>query len=126
MTSKALPDLFAAIPTPFDRLVVYEPSRATLLPTRYGATAEERGARMTDVGMNDVTVDDAASASGSHAGRLIGVLLAGAAVSITLGVYGNEHTPTFERPFSLFFTDTINLKVWFATVAASLAVAQLL
>ena len=58
--------------------------------------------------------------------KLLGVLVAGAAVSIALGVYGNEHTATFDRPFSLFFSDTINLKVWFATVALALAVAQVL
>ncbi|GMU79633.1 MAG: hypothetical protein AMXMBFR46_24230 [Acidimicrobiia bacterium] len=79
--------------------------------------------------MADVTLDDAAnpsaSPSRSRAGHLIGVLLAGAAVSIALGVYGKEHAPTFERPFSLFFTDTINLKVWFATIAVVLAIVQL-
>jgi hypothetical protein len=58
--------------------------------------------------------------------KLLGILVAGAAVSIALGVYGNEHTATFDRPFSLFFSDTINLKVWFATIAAVLAVAQVL
>src|SRR6476619_5749954 len=58
--------------------------------------------------------------------KLLGILVAGAAVSIALGVYGNEHTPTFSRPFELFFSDTINLKVWFATVAALLAVVQVL
>jgi hypothetical protein len=58
--------------------------------------------------------------------KLLGILVAGAAVSIALGVYGNEHTATFDRPFSLFFSDTINLKVWFATVAAVLAVVQVL
>ena len=58
--------------------------------------------------------------------KLLAILVAGAAVSIALGVYGNEHTPTFSRPFELFFSDTINLKVWFATVAALLAVVQVL
>ena len=58
--------------------------------------------------------------------KLLGILVAGAVVSIALGVYGNEHTATFDRPFSLFFSDTINLKVWFATVAVVLAVVQVL
>jgi hypothetical protein len=58
--------------------------------------------------------------------KLLLILVAGAAVSIALGVYGNEHTPTFSRPFELIFSDTINLKVWFATVAALLAVVQVL
>ena len=58
--------------------------------------------------------------------KLLGILVAGAAVSIALGVYGNEHAPSFSRPFHLFFSDTINLKVWFATVAVVLAVVQVL
>ena len=58
--------------------------------------------------------------------KLLGVFATGAAVSILLGVYANEHTPTREKPYSLFFTDTIQLKVWFAAVAALLAVVQVL
>jgi hypothetical protein len=58
--------------------------------------------------------------------KLLGILVAGAAVSIALGVYGNEHAPSFSRPFRLVFSDTINLKVWFATVAVVLAVVQVL
>ena len=58
--------------------------------------------------------------------KLLGVFGTGAAVAILLGVYANEHTPTREKPYSLFFTDTIQLKVWFAAVAALLAVVQVL
>jgi uncharacterized protein DUF6529 len=58
--------------------------------------------------------------------KLLGVFGTGAAVAILLGVYANEHTPTREKPYSLFFTDTIQLKVWFAAVAALLAVLQVL
>jgi hypothetical protein len=58
--------------------------------------------------------------------KLLGVFGAGAAVAILLGVYANEHTPTREKPYSLFFTDTIQLKVWFAAAAAVLAVVQVL
>jgi hypothetical protein len=58
--------------------------------------------------------------------KLLAILLAGGAVSIALGVYGNEQTPTFSRPFALIFSDTINLKAWFATAAAFLAVVQVL
>lgn len=56
---------------------------------------------------------------------LIGALLWGAAVAVLLGVYANEHTPTKEKPYTLFFTDTIQLKVWFATAAFVLAVVQI-
>ena len=58
--------------------------------------------------------------------KIIGIFLAGAAVAVLLGVYGNEHTPTKEKPYTLFFTDTIHLKVWFATAALVLAVVQVL
>jgi hypothetical protein len=58
--------------------------------------------------------------------RLLGLFLAGAAVAVALGVYGKVHDPTKEQPYTLFFTATINLKVWFATVALALAGLQLL
>jgi hypothetical protein len=58
--------------------------------------------------------------------KLLGVFAAGAAVSIFLGVYANEHTATNEKPYTLVFTDTIQLKVWFTTAALLLAVVQVL
>jgi hypothetical protein len=58
--------------------------------------------------------------------KLLGIVLAGAAVSIALGVYGRVHDPTGEKPYTLFFSDTINLKVWFATAALFLATIQVL
>jgi hypothetical protein len=58
--------------------------------------------------------------------RLLGLLLVGAAVSVALGVYGEVHDPTGEAPYTLFFTATINLKVWFATIAVALALVQIL
>jgi hypothetical protein len=58
--------------------------------------------------------------------KLLGVLVAGAAASVLLGVYADSHTPTGEKPYVLFFTDTIQLKVWFATAAVILAVVQVL
>jgi hypothetical protein len=58
--------------------------------------------------------------------KLIGILVIGAAVSVLLGLYADNHTPTGEKPYTLFFTDTIQLKVWFATVAVSLAALQVL
>ena len=57
--------------------------------------------------------------------RLLGLLLAGAAVAVAVGVYGKVHDPTQEQPYTLFFSNTINLKVWFATVAIVLAAVQL-
>jgi hypothetical protein len=66
-----------------------------------------------------------------HAGlsinrKLLGVFLAGAATSVLLGVYADSHTPTGEKPYTLFFSDTIQLKVWFATLAVMLGVVQVL
>ncbi len=58
--------------------------------------------------------------------RILAVFLAGAAVAVLLGVYANEHTPTKDKPYALFFTDTIQLKVWFASAAVVLAVVQVL
>lgn len=58
-------------------------------------------------------------------GRLVAYLLFGAAVSIALGVYGSVHDPTGQALVSLFFTASINLKVWFATAAFALAAFQI-
>lgn len=49
---------------------------------------------------------------------------AGAAVAVALGAYAAVHDPTDEAPYQLFFSGTINLKVWFATVAMALALFQ--
>ncbi len=58
--------------------------------------------------------------------KLVLILVAGAAVAVALGVYANEHTATGEKPYTLFFSGTIQLKVWFATAAAALGAVQLL
>lgn len=57
--------------------------------------------------------------------KLVAIFLAGAALAVTLGVYGRLHDPTFRPLFTLFFSDTINLKAWFATFAFLLAFFQL-
>lgn len=57
--------------------------------------------------------------------RSIGLLLLGAGVAVALGVYGNVHDPTGRSLVTLFFSATINLKVWFATGALVLAGFQL-
>ncbi|HXY94850.1 MAG TPA: DUF6529 family protein [Acidimicrobiia bacterium] len=58
--------------------------------------------------------------------KLLVVLLAGGAVSLALGVYGRVHDPTGEQPYTLVFTHTIELKVWFATAVVTLALVQVL
>ena len=60
----------------------------------------------------------------SDATPLVFVLLAGAAVSLLFGAYGRIHDPTGETTLTLFFTSTINLKVWFATGALFFAFVQ--
>jgi hypothetical protein len=62
----------------------------------------------------------------SPTAKLLGIAAVGGAVSVLLGVYADAHTPTGERPYSLFFTDTIQLKVWFATAALALVGVQLI
>ena len=58
--------------------------------------------------------------------KLLGIFAIGAVVAVVVGVYADAHTPTNEQPYTLFFTGTIQLKVWFAVVAIVLAVAQVL
>ncbi len=65
-------------------------------------------------------------ARGATRARLIGALLAGALVALSLGIYGRVHDPTGESLVTLFFTRTITLKAWLATAVVVLAVVQLL
>ena len=74
------------------------------------------------------TVEDTGQA-GASTGATNGLLVAagaGAAVAVALGAYASIHDPTGEQPYTLFFTGTINLKVWLATVAVALAILQVL
>ena len=56
---------------------------------------------------------------------LLAAAAAGGAVAVLLGVYGQVHDPTGDSIFTLFFSGTINLKAWFATLAFVLAVVQI-
>jgi hypothetical protein len=58
--------------------------------------------------------------------RLLAVAALGAAVAVALGVYGRVHDPSQELVFTLFFSSTISMKVWLASVAVVFAVAQVL
>ena len=57
--------------------------------------------------------------------RIAVALLVGAAVALGLGVYGRVHDPTGRSLVTLFFSQSISLKVWFATFAFGLALFQL-
>jgi hypothetical protein len=56
--------------------------------------------------------------------KLLAAAALGAAVTLALGVYGRVHDPTQELVFTLFFSTTIAMKVWFGTVALAFAVVQ--
>jgi hypothetical protein len=51
-------------------------------------------------------------------------LFVGAVIALTLGIYGRVHDPTGASLVTLFFTQTITLKVWLATAAVVLAAFQ--
>jgi hypothetical protein len=71
-------------------------------------------------------MESAAVPPRASSAKLLIPALVGAAVAVGLGVYGHVHDPTGESIFSLVFTKTINMKVWFATGAGVLALFQLL
>jgi hypothetical protein len=54
------------------------------------------------------------------------VLLAGAAVAVTIGVYARVHSPASRPLFLLWFSGMLQLKVWFATAALVLVTVQVL
>ena len=58
--------------------------------------------------------------------RLLVAAGLGAAIALSIGIYGSVHDPSQELVFTLFFSSTIAMKVWFATVAVAFGVAQVL
>jgi hypothetical protein len=61
-----------------------------------------------------------------RSGAAMGVFLAGAAVSVLLGVYGRVHDPTGETAITLWFDEQITMKAWTATVAVLAVIIQVL
>lgn len=57
--------------------------------------------------------------------RLLIAGLLGAGIALTLGIYGNAHSPASDLTITLGFTNTITMKVWLATIALGFAVLQL-
>src|SRR3954449_6030945 len=68
---------------------------------------------------------EAATAGQPASVRLLVAAAAGAAVAVALGVYGRVHDPSQQLVFTLFFSSTIAMKVWFATIALGFAVVQI-
>ena len=71
--------------------------------------------------MSETAVDRAPD----PAPRQLAIAGFGAAVAVALGVYGNVHDPSQELVFTLFFSTTISMKVWLATVALVFSVIQI-
>src|SRR3954451_8075802 len=67
---------------------------------------------------------EATTAARPASTRLLAAAALGAAVALALGVYGNVHDPSQQLVFTLFFTSTIGMKVWFASAALAFAVVQ--
>ena len=53
------------------------------------------------------------------------VLLTGAAVAVTLGVYAKVHTPALRPLFTLGFSGMLQMKAWLTTIAVALLAVQL-
>ncbi len=58
-------------------------------------------------------------------GSLLAAVAVGAAASVSLGVYGKVHDPTFNTIFDFGFPNVLAMKAWFGTAAATLALGQL-
>jgi hypothetical protein len=68
----------------------------------------------------------AASATEPNSGaRLLLAGGIGAAIALTLGIYGNAHDPATDLSITLGFADTITMKVWMASIALLFALVQL-
>jgi len=69
-------------------------------------------------------MSDAAPATPASSVRLLMLLIVGTAVSVGFGVYGREHDATGAETGQLFFSDMVNMKIWFTTAAVVLAAVQ--
>jgi hypothetical protein len=56
--------------------------------------------------------------------KLALVLLAGALVAVTLGIYAKEHHPAARPVFTLGFSGVLQMKTWLTTAALVLVVVQ--
>jgi uncharacterized protein DUF6529 len=56
---------------------------------------------------------------------LLVAALCGAAVAVTLGVYGRRHDATGRALFTLGFSSTLSMKAWLATIVVALACVQI-
>ncbi len=68
------------------------------------------------------------AASGTDPSSGARLLLAGgigAAIALSLGIYGNAHSPATDLSITLGFADTITMKVWLASFGALFALVQL-
>ena len=61
----------------------------------------------------------------SNRGALAGVLLAGAVVSLSLGIYAHAHAAAGRPLFLLGFSGMLQMKVWLTTLATVLLMVQL-
>ena len=59
-----------------------------------------------------------------RAPRLLVAVGLGAAVALTLGIYGRVHDPSQDLVFTLGLSSTIAMKVWLASIALAFAVVQ--
>ena len=67
---------------------------------------------------------EAATAGRPASVKLLVAAAVGAAVALALGIYGHVHDPSQQLVFTLFFSSTIAMKVWFGSVAVAFAVVQ--
>jgi hypothetical protein len=70
---------------------------------------------------------EATPARNAPALLLAGIALVGVGVALAIGLYASEHQPSGESILGdgLFFSATINMKVWLATAVAVLALLQI-
>ncbi len=74
-----------------------------------------------------MTADAVTVATDGHtsAARLLPFVAVGGAVALAAGVYADVHDPTYEGITTFGFRAVLPMKAWFTTVAAALAIVQI-
>jgi hypothetical protein len=70
------------------------------------------------------TVRRDASTARAQRGALVALLLVGAVVALSLGIYAKAHSPSGRPLFTLGFSGMLQMKVWLSTAAVVLLVVQ--
>lgn len=77
-------------------------------------------------GASTAPLTEPAPTRSTGTGVVVALILVGSAVSLSLGIYGRVHSPTYSAITTLGFPSLMSMKAWLASGAAALGLVQVL